>query len=204
MFSRLRQLRLHWTRQRVVSALLLLAVCRALLPITTTVSSSRVDKDLSTPFPCQHRPCGCRSADQCWRRCCCFTNAQKLAWARAHRVTAPDYVASAAAAEATAGSCSARPQCTLAAGCCKSTPSAATANQPRPIPRKLVLGVYEQQCQGTLAYGIFGSWSLTPPSPALLIAPPNVILPWSVDSERGPSAANEPPVPPPKIIHGVS
>src|SRR5690349_3339169 len=43
----------------------------------------------SRPFPCQDHACGCVDADQCWRNCCCFTPAEKLAWAVAHHVTPP-------------------------------------------------------------------------------------------------------------------
>ena len=64
--------------------------------------STQIDK--STPFPCQDHRCGCRSAEQCWRECCCFTRDEKLAWAKAHRVQVPEHlmptlVASAAADE---------------------------------------------------------------------------------------------------------
>ena len=35
------------------------------------------------PFPCQQRPCGCLTYEQCWAGdCCCFTLSQKIAWAR--------------------------------------------------------------------------------------------------------------------------
>ncbi len=64
------------------------------------VPGSGGKKDLSRPFPCQHRVCGCRSADQCWKSCCCFTNAQKVAWAEAHRVEPPPFVVVAAGQEA--------------------------------------------------------------------------------------------------------
>jgi hypothetical protein len=43
--------------------------------------------------------CGCRSAEACWRNCCCFTNAQKLVWAAEHGVKPPEYVYAAAAEE---------------------------------------------------------------------------------------------------------
>jgi len=56
-------------------------------------------KDLSQPFPCMHRRCGCRRAAQCWRGCCCFTNQQKLAWAKAKQVAPPEYVVAAAKQE---------------------------------------------------------------------------------------------------------
>ncbi len=48
-----------------------------------------VAKDPSRPFPCQGHRCGCATADQCWQRCCCYTHAQKLAWARRHGVQPP-------------------------------------------------------------------------------------------------------------------
>ena len=39
-------------------------------------------KDRARPFPCRDKPCGCVSADQCFKKCCCHTPAQLLAWAR--------------------------------------------------------------------------------------------------------------------------
>jgi hypothetical protein len=59
----------------------------------------RVLKDRSQPFPCQDNPCGCSSADECWHHCCCHTNREKLAWAREHGVTPPDFVIAAAEKE---------------------------------------------------------------------------------------------------------
>ncbi len=50
-----------------------------------------VHKDASQPFPCQDHPCGCQTAEQCWRHCCCFTAEQRWAWARAHHVEPPAY-----------------------------------------------------------------------------------------------------------------
>jgi hypothetical protein len=50
-------------------------------------------KDHAEPFPCMNRPCGCRTAQQCWRSCCCFTPRQRLAWARRNKVQPPAYAA---------------------------------------------------------------------------------------------------------------
>jgi hypothetical protein len=82
---------------RLLVALLTLSFLagHAALPTVT-----RVGKDRSQPYPCQDRPCGCASAEQCWRHCCCFTNREKLAWAREHGVTCPTYVVEAAEKEA--------------------------------------------------------------------------------------------------------
>ena len=53
------------------------------------------EKDRSTPFPCQDRPCGCLDAASCWKECCCFTHEQKLAWAKKNGVTPPAICAAA-------------------------------------------------------------------------------------------------------------
>jgi len=83
--------------KRLLSILLILAflVGSAGIPVV-----SRVSKDRSQPFPCQDNPCGCSTADECWHHCCCHTNREKVAWAREHGVTAPDFVVAAAEKEA--------------------------------------------------------------------------------------------------------
>jgi hypothetical protein len=43
------------------------------------------------PFPCQDHPCGCRTAEDCWRHCCCYSPEERLAWAESHRVQPPPY-----------------------------------------------------------------------------------------------------------------
>ena len=88
---------------RCISALLIVAICSCLvlpLPVTDAVISSRLSgKDSSVPFPCMRKPCGCRSAEECWRKCCCFSHKQKLAWAEENGVKVPDYVLEAAEEE---------------------------------------------------------------------------------------------------------
>jgi hypothetical protein len=58
------------------------------IPISTF---SVLDKDNSQPFPCQSCACGCRTAEQCWTNCCCFTPAERFAWAEKNGVTPPWY-----------------------------------------------------------------------------------------------------------------
>jgi hypothetical protein len=54
---------------------------------------SRKSKESSLPFPCQNKPCGCLTYDQCWKGdCCCFTLEEKLAWAEANGARPPDHV----------------------------------------------------------------------------------------------------------------
>jgi hypothetical protein len=67
-------------------------------------------KDRSEPFPCMDRQCGCRTAAQCWKGCCCFTNREKLAWARRQGVEPPEDVVLAAQQEET--------ELASAAACC--------------------------------------------------------------------------------------
>lgn len=76
-------------RSKPVSVLLLVALTLCQLPLPYS-ATSKPDKDRSRPFPCQDRPCGCRSAEQCWQRCCCFTREQKLAWVQRHAVRVPE------------------------------------------------------------------------------------------------------------------
>lgn len=86
--------------RRLLSLVVLLGICAMLfpLPFAPPVPHS-TDKDLSEPFPCQNRPCGCQSAAQCWKKCCCFTDTQKVAWAKANNVKVPDFVLVAAKRE---------------------------------------------------------------------------------------------------------
>lgn len=61
------------------------------LPAGAVVESGRraaAAKDRSRPFPCMDSPCGCISAEQCFRECCCHSVAERLAWARRHGLEA--------------------------------------------------------------------------------------------------------------------
>jgi hypothetical protein len=40
-------------------------------------------------FPCESCGCGCASALACWTNCCCYTPAERMAWAAAHGVEPP-------------------------------------------------------------------------------------------------------------------
>jgi hypothetical protein len=89
---------------RGVSALLIVAICGCLvlpMPVMNPLASTRLSgKDSSVPFPCMLKPCGCRSAEECWRKCCCFTNSQKVVWAEERGIDLPEYVLQAAEEEA--------------------------------------------------------------------------------------------------------
>ncbi len=77
-------------------------------------------KDASIPYPCQERPCGCVSADECWAGdCCCFTLEEKLAWAEANGIEPPAHVRPAVEAR------KARRAAVKKACCCSDKKSAA-------------------------------------------------------------------------------
>jgi len=99
-------------------ALYLVACSGLSLPMP---APDRTEKDDSTPYPCQNGTCGCDSAEKCWNNCCCLTMAERLAWARAHHVTPPDFVVAQAAAD------SAQEESACCAGCCEETCTSNTA-----------------------------------------------------------------------------
>ncbi len=82
--------------RRLFSLSVLLGVCALLFPLPVApLPPNSPEKDSSEPFPCQNRPCGCQSAEQCWKKCCCFNDAQKVAWAKANKVKVPACVLAA-------------------------------------------------------------------------------------------------------------
>ena len=48
-------------------------------------------KDHSRRYPCENHACGCQTAEECWRHCCCFSPEERFAWAREHHVQPPPY-----------------------------------------------------------------------------------------------------------------
>jgi len=75
-------------QQPLVAGLLVLSMLATSLGVPVLVAPSL---DTSQPFPCMSHRCGCGTADACWRGCCCMTLAQKLAWAKEHGITPPEY-----------------------------------------------------------------------------------------------------------------
>lgn len=57
------------------------------LPMPATA----ISRDDDQPFPCQGSVCGCRTAEQCWRSCCCHSADQRWVWAQEHDVQPPSY-----------------------------------------------------------------------------------------------------------------
>ncbi len=78
-------------RHRLLAAVALVSYVFCVVGYPVPVLS--VARHDATPYPCQDHACGCESAAQCWESCCCFTPAERLAWARRHGVALPAAVA---------------------------------------------------------------------------------------------------------------
>lgn len=117
----------------LVAVLVALSVVVASIGVPFAMESA---KDTSQPYPCMHHRCGCGSAEACWRGCCCMTQAQKLAWAREHGVTPPDYALAQAEQKEpkSCGSCGHH-------GDCKSEPTAVAHSTTNEVKESVGLGV---------------------------------------------------------------
>ena len=191
-----------WTRlspRQITSILLIAGFVAALLPIPLISTSPDLGKDLSRPFPCQNRPCGCRSAAQCKKKCCCFTDEQKLAWAIRNGVDPSEVVAttskrSAKSVSAPKVCCTMKDVAKTQVAHCRSKVKSTSQSRYR-----IVIAAVANDCQG-LAKTAFGQ-------PVFLI-PPIASLDERFESiierffNRGfvvVQAITEPPVPPPRI-----
>lgn len=180
---------------RLVSLTVLLSVCCNVIPLP---AGRRSPKDLSQPFPCQAQACGCRSADQCWKKCCCFTNSQKVAWAKAHKVQLPAAVVASAKRE--------RLQEKLrAAKCCLSTKQKIVTKAPAGSEAKeqaatiYVIAALVQQCQGQPWFWSTLPWAIIPPVDQCDGNSPTVGARLALNSATSMAYCHRPPVPPPRF-----
>ena len=127
--------------RRVISGLLLLWLGLLQFPLPLSVRATDAvseGKDFSTPYPCMNRPCGCRSAEQCWTSCCCTTKAERIAYVIEHGLEMPaalcgpddgEHVAekpkACCAAKSASAQCHSKEKCRSADGCaeCKQEPA---------------------------------------------------------------------------------
>ena len=142
-------------------------------------------KDLSSPFPCQQRQCGCMRAADCWSHCCCFSARERLAWAQEHQAEVPDSLVEQARSEGQEpGSC-----CVI-----KKT----KLSRPGSKSLQHALGFMARQCHGHDT-----PWGSGDPAPL-----PARAVSWCFDDNPGtwcpslswdsPFVSHVPPVPPPR------
>ncbi len=74
--------------RRHMTWFMLLVFVVALLPIPALpINHQSADENL--PYPCQGGTCGCKSAEQCWKSCCCLSAAERIAWAKKRNISLP-------------------------------------------------------------------------------------------------------------------
>ena len=181
------------------------------------------NKDLSQPFPCMDHPCGCRSAEECWRHCCCFTPEEKLAWAHRHGIEPPAYaerpvhvapnahrlgdLCESPTAEHTGCPHCAKPSEACCVGkarqgsCDTSRPSADPGSRPETGGHGWVVGLTALQCRG-LSTAWVATGSVLPLSPALVWSPCTPLDSTLSYPDHSPFAFSlPPPDPPPRPRH---
>ena len=155
-------------------------------PLPMPSLSAGLPKSAHEMFPCMICPCGCRTAEQCWRHCCCYTMTQKLAWAKEHGVEPPDFVRAAAEKEAESAAMSAKPK-RCCPHCHQNEPAAQDAAAPAETnparaktspaslrqetsKRQAIVLIKALQCQGFSGAGVLTSLPAVFP-PAVSFSP---------------------------------
>jgi len=164
-------------------------------------------KDLTRPFPCMDRACGCPDAEHCWRHCCCFTKHEQLAWAHEHHVIPPPEFVEALADEdgheheSTPGSVAAK---SAHGACCHAGQALTKCEKPAAGPSAppghamiVVLSEQFRQC-----HGLAPLWSVlgaaTAPPTATRYCFDWLVVGWvSTRSITADSDPASPPTPPP-------
>lgn len=141
-------------------------------------------------FPCENCSCGCSSAEQCWQNCCCFSPAERLAWADQEGVTPPPSVV--AKLKGTAGK-------TTSVGCATGGCCCASQSEPKPRDTNSVAGWRALACQGkTLGWLAATPTLLHTASQRMVVVAsfPNETVP--LYSDRALGQIDAPPIPPPR------
>jgi hypothetical protein len=172
-------------------------------------------KDLSVPFPCMYSSCGCRTADQCWKSCCCHSPAERLAWSRRHGIVAPLTLVKTIA-DNQAVQFKSSSSCTSTESCCDSGLSARASccSKPGGVPH---VSVHTEIAEDQESHSIIGIRALachghTMDWVANVIGmPPRIVVCEyrqvpidfiSADDFSFASATFPPPVPPPRMCAG--
>lgn len=131
-----------------------LAVCHLVAACGIPLPSPAIRKDTGRPYPCADRPCGCATYEECWAGdCCCFTLAEKVAWAQTRGIVPPVSVTAELVCEAdeVCEHCHPKPKpkpeaCPL---CEQPAPAATATDKFRWVTPSLV-----QKCHGKHADGL--------------------------------------------------
>jgi hypothetical protein len=164
-------------------------------------------------FPCMAGHCGCHTAEQCWRSCCCHSLAERLAWARQRGVQPPDFALAQARAAGLIGRelADAGQPCDDKTACCSAhqkklvsfdadLPDASLDEQVNATAEKTnsIIAWRALACRGQSA-----SWLAAVPA-LILVGPPSsdlhqLVMPLSPSAPVvAPKRSDAPPVPPPE------
>ena len=189
MFIRLHSLRLQ-IAIRIISVTLLISLCAAVAP-SQVGPRSVPSSDSTAPFPCQHHACGCQTGEQCWKNCCCFTNAQKMVWAKNNCVKPPEDVLVTATLES-------EHRCCYPSGCSRKS-NVSASRRPKSRQPFFEIGVLADTC-----HGYDWKWSFSPWS--IIVGVMDILRIQTHSGERvvlhsilSPDRSLEPPVPPPRL-----
>ncbi|MCO8125123.1 hypothetical protein NHH03_25530 [Stieleria sp. TO1_6] len=193
--------------RRVISTLLLMVFAVGLVGLP--IHGPQGEKD--GRFPCEHCPCGCATADYCWDKCCCHSDAEKLQWAFENDVTPPDFLVQRASAAATlvAATEIRLPQpnsCCCSAGksnCDVSPNHSTTLGEPpetdkRSASVRIVLLQDAAKCHGIdLIWSLFSQLVVDDASQSRLTDPAPLLFLITLDDEPAESVLHcpDPPVP---------
>jgi len=190
----------------MISGLLLIWLGLLQFPLPFAVRASgtaRSDKDLSTPFPCMNRPCGCRSAEDCWTSCCCTTKAERIAFVLDNGLEMPAALEEAEETPAAPRSCcsagSKVATCELHPDQ-KEKPACAQCERPaKPVRNGLVLLSSALKCKGLTSLLVQFGGAVVPTAPCApeLVPVAEGLLTLTDDLRTGVTLS--PPSPPPRL-----
>ena len=211
--------------RRLCAAVTLCAYVVTAFGIPLPAPAARARQAGEAPFPCQDHACGCHTAEQCWKSCCCFTPAQRWAWAKQQQVEPPDY-----AAPPTSGgwrTVRARDKDTPVKSCCSTKPAPAepapcssggcshsqpspddqdtpttAADTDSPAGTRWVPAASALKCRGLSTLWV-SAGAAAPGAPPITWRPIFAPLGWVGRSDDMPISATMPPVDPPPRTFSV-
>jgi hypothetical protein len=204
-------------RRRLTAGLSLAAYVTATFGFPLPALPAQAPKDREQRYPCENHPCGCGSAEQCWRHCCCFSPEERWAWARGNGVEPPAYAQRPAVHgwrttrlrdQARQQSCPVnchRSTNEENPSACDATREPANCGQAGPSAKSKpagsvhwVLGVTARKCRGTSSQGL-SSGAVLPPPPRVTWTPWLIATDW-VSCSQGSVlvVCLTPPDPPPR------
>lgn len=172
------------------------------IPVSTPKSAER--------FPCENCPCGCATAEFCWKNCCCHSAEERLAWAKENGVTPPKFVKLQAELDKShERSLAVLPPCCRAAAaersCCSNTGSEGACCEQKSDSHQQaertdrIVGWRALKCQGQSLLWLAAVPSVIEPKTQVVTYRPGLSQrlgpPTSI---TGDGISQRPPVPPPR------